>query len=335
MTPNSVRPRSQRAILPIAGLSPRGVYPGVALMFSLLLASACATIPATCQIEKEAEIPIEVVGRVLTVEVSINDRPAVVQIDTGANGVVTVTKAAAERLGLSEMAGARHDSMTVGGPVELALIAPTPISLGGLSTPVRVGAVVDGWAPKAHVTPLDGILGAGLLAYFDVDLDVPARRMTLYSTRDCSGAFIPWTEPYVGVPAQRVHAEMLAVPVELDGKRFDAVIDTGAMKTGVAESAVERRGLGAAPRSDEPTATYSGFGGTAVTAHSHLFRSVKIGDSVFTDIKLPILRTAEPGDDMLLGLDFVRRQRVWLAYGSSQVFLARPKGRADAVRGTQ
>jgi hypothetical protein len=49
--------------------------------------------------------------------------------------------------------------------------------------------------------PIAGLLGPDFLSPFDLDIDLPDRRLTLYDVHGCDAWFLPWTTPYAAIPA--------------------------------------------------------------------------------------------------------------------------------------
>ena len=99
----------------------------------------------------------------------------------------------------------------------------------------------------------DGLLGADILLAFDIDLDLPARRITFYrARRECPEAAPPWNEPYVAVAGVSTRRDRLLVPFELDGVAGMAVLDTGAQFSSISQSMAERIGLAEERDGDGP-----------------------------------------------------------------------------------
>jgi len=91
--------------------------------------------------------------------------------------------------------------------------------------------------------PLDGVLGADSLSSFDVDLDLPGQRMVLYEKQTCQGAVPAWPERYATISAGRSVGDHLFFPVQLDGRRTDAFVDTGSQFTVLSTRAALAMGM--------------------------------------------------------------------------------------------
>jgi hypothetical protein len=79
---------------------------------------------------------------------------------------------------------------------------------------------------------LAGVLGPDILQNFDVDMDFGARKLQLVSSDHCDGKVLYWTAPVVAIVPMRVAGEGRPVIfVNLDGKRLEAVLNTGQVNT--------------------------------------------------------------------------------------------------------
>jgi len=173
--------------------------------------------------------------------------------------------------------------------------------------------------------PVAGLLGTDLLAAFDLALDGPAHRLTVYDVQGCTGRFLPWSRPYDAVPTIQPVRDTLMVPVRIDGRVLLGQIDTGAANTLVLAPGMQKLGLTEAMLDDDQAVMTRGVGPDSLTVHRHRFASMAVGDDTVTGPALWVgavhaLRIV----DMLLGTDWLRTRVVWLSYATTQVFIARP-----------
>ena len=90
--------------------------------------------------------------------------------------------------------------------------------LGGTHFPVDSVTVGHFGIDQVAGGSADGLLGADILLAFDLDLDLPAQRITFYrARRECPDAGPPWNEPYPGLAGVTTRRDRLLVPFELDG----------------------------------------------------------------------------------------------------------------------
>jgi hypothetical protein len=168
---------------------------------------------------------------------------------------------------------------------------------------------------------VDGLLGRDFLSAFDLDLDFPRRELTLYDVSGCAGRFLPWTEDYFAVPVEQPAESALVVPVELDGVRLRALLDSGASETLVAAPGMARLGLELGRLRYDPSQIVSGLGPHTVTVWQHKFHDFRTGEETVSNptfIVAPI--QLNPICDMLLGADWLTARRVWISYATRQLF---------------
>jgi hypothetical protein len=288
---------------------------------------------ATCVVNARTTIALTVTDGTITAPVEVNGQTATFIVDTGASRSL-VTPEAALRLGIARDQWVGSSMMGVGGigAVERPPNAdPKSLSLGGVAlarrtlnhdTSLTVGVMPN---VRAGEVAIDGLLGRDFLSVFDLDLDVPGRRLTLYQVTDCAGRFLPWTGDYSVLPASYVDMSALVVAVTLDDTPLRALLDTGASGSIVAAPGIARLGLQPASLTGDAVSHISGVGPRTVTVHRHQFRSLRVGGQVIGAPNLwvePI--RLQPIADMLLGADWLAARRVWISYATRQLFIANP-----------
>jgi hypothetical protein len=300
----------------------------VVLLLSSLLTTVAAR--AACEVHNKASIPLNVIGGTITVPVEVNDMTATFILDTGAQRSV-VTQEAVQRLGLSRDEWVGTTMSGVGGIDRRPNANPRSLSLGGVplvrrtlnhDTSMTVGILTP--AQAGNLT-IDGLLGRDFLSLFDLDLDLPGRRLTLYQVHDCAGRFLPWSAGYTAVPVAIPAEDALVVPVILDDTPLHALLDTGASASLLAGPGMHRVGLQLASLSGDPADQVSGLGPHTVMMHRHKFRSLRVGGQI---IDAPMIWVAPirltPIVDMLLGADWLAARRVWISYATRQLFVTVP-----------
>jgi len=285
---------------------------------ALLLLGACAGSPGDCR-RAQAQLPIEMRRNIPVVAATIDGAPATLVLDTGAEHTVLLASFV-DRIGLKR--DFRHATMIrgMGSAMATAAARPDEIVLGHVTLdhwPVIVGSFSTGDLPGG--VP-DGLLGADILAHFDVDIDIPHGRVTLYPA--CPGAVPPWTEPYVSLQGRLVRGRFL-IPVKLNGVTIPVAVDTGAEYSLVSTRAAQEAGVSAAMLARDPPAALAVVGPDQLTARVHRFREIGLGAETYPNPVLPVIAFPTPGMDGLLGMNYLRRNRIWLSYASGQVFVAR------------
>src|SRR4051794_4664619 len=104
------------------------------------------------------------------------------------------------------------------------------------------------------------LLGRDYLSLFDLDLDIPSRRLTLYQPDGCSGRFIPWPERTIAIPLTQPTESALLLQVVVDGVALRALLDTGASASLIAAPGMYRLGLDRAGSTTDPHVQVSGLG---------------------------------------------------------------------------
>jgi hypothetical protein len=302
---------------------------------SLLLLLASLLLPAAarsaCVVDNQATVALNIVGGTITVPVAINGTVATMILDTGAQRSI-LTEVAAHRLNVARDEWVGTTMRGIGGVVSRPNADPRTLTLGGIPLVRRTlshdTSLTVGIIPRTQIGDLviDGALGRDFLSAFDLDLDVPDGRLTLYRVRGCSGRFLPWRGGYTGVPASLLDQDAVIVPVMLDGVPLRALLDTGASASLVAAPGLFRLGLQPGGFVKDPADQVSGVGAHVVTMHRHTFRSLQVGGQVTS---APVIWAAPgvhltPIVDMLLGADWLGQRRVWISYATRQLFVAAP-----------
>jgi predicted aspartyl protease len=301
---------------------PRRLVLGVALGLSLGLA-ACAGGPkiSDCALIKLAETPLEVRGTLQFVPATIAGQPVTFLVDTGAERTL-LTEAAAARLGLKRDPHRITQTYGIGGPSSnMDATLPDGLTLGGTRFPVDRVAVghfgiehVPGAAP-------DGLLGADILLAFDMDLNSPAGRMTLWRARRCGPTKPPWSVPSIEIDGVGSRRDRLVLPIALDGASGQAILDTGAQATTVSLRFAHAAGVTDIMLATDRTVIAHGAAPNALPLHVHHFGELRIGPAVIRDPFLPVVPQESGFGDALVGGDFLLGRRVWLAFATHQMFV--------------
>ena len=298
----------------------------IVLILCALLFPAAAD--AACSVTARGTIPLEVVSGAIIVPVEVNGIAASFILDTGAQRSV-VTGEAVHRLGLARDQWVGTTLSGAGGIDRRANADPRSLSLGGVrlvrrtlnhDTSLTVGIIPR---PRVGDRVIDGLLGRDFLSVFDLDLDTPAGRLTIYSVQDCAGRFLPWTGGYTAIPVSFLPGQAIFAQVTLDGTPLRALLDSGSGATLLTAPGMIRMGLREASLAGDPAATISGLGPHTVPMHLHRFRTLDAGGEALdgpliwvAPVRLPLF------PDMLLGQDWLASRRVWISYATRQVFVA-------------
>lgn len=297
----------------------------LALALSPLALAGCETEGAgPCEVAKVAELPLTVRERALFVPVTIDDTPTLAMLDTGAETPV-VLKSAMARLKLPSDQWHKSLIAGVGGLGDEVNDATVDrFELAGYDLRLGHYPVIDDKIVSGRMENVSAVVGARLLSHFDVDLDVPGRRITLYSARRCSGRFIPWTGAYAAAPISLTAGDRLIVPVRLNDTPMQALLDTGAVGSVVDKPAAERLGLTEAALARDKAHRGKGAAGVDFDISVHRFGTLQIGKDLFHSPELAVLGRSLHDADMILGFDYLDQRRVWISYRTRQLFIHAP-----------
>jgi predicted aspartyl protease len=290
----------------------------------LMADAACTVTPRTSvSFLPDVQVP--------AVPVTINGVVGRFLLDTGAERSV-VTPDAVSRLHLRLDDWVATTMRGVGGIERHRNADPDSMSIGEVSlrrhTLARDRSLTVATLPSSPgPDPVDGLLGRDFLSGFDLQLDMLARTMSLYTVEGCHGRFLPWNDPYVALPVEVLMGSALVMKAELDGVAVRALLDTGASSTLLLAPGIARLGLSGDAAADRtrprPHQRIGGLGPAIMTVERRQFREFRTG-SVSWDAPSLLVGPMHmvPIVDMLLGDDWLADKRLWLSFSTGQVFLA-------------
>ncbi len=292
-----------------------------------LLAGACTgpaqpADPPVCTVTRQAVLPMDLRNGEVIVPGRIDDVPVSLILDTGSEGGM-LTQRGAERLRLQTDTHGMATIVGTGGTIMARQVLVRGLQVAGNAFPPQVMPVVSLSRLGEDSRPADGLIGAEVLSFFDIDFDFPHRRVTLYDVRGCHGNFLPWTTAYTAVPLQRTRGSLLVLPVMLEGHRMRALLDTGSNNGRVNRAAALDMGIPAATLDHDARGQEIGVGGKVQPSAVHRFAEVQVGAERFRNVELPIAEQPVQQADMLLGLSYMLGRHIWLSYATRQMFVER------------
>ncbi len=289
-----------------------------------LAAGQTLAAPPDCKLVRIEEWQVRMERNLPIIDGEINGNKVGILIDTGSERSF-VTRSAVARMMLT-----RTNVGTTG--LESALIEE-----------LRIGpAKRRDWdvfiAPEQDFGPAVAslILGYDFFSAVDVEFDLPDRAVRLFRARDCGTSPLAyWTDARPGEAPLQGTNEIL-VSTAVNGRPMLAILDTGASVSALTMAESVRLGV----KRDSPgvaTAGCSiGVGRPALDYWSAPFESFAIGNEV---IRNPTLRIADFTRDtivnqvggrqasrfaaqpqMILGMDFLRAHRVFVANSQRRVY---------------
>jgi predicted aspartyl protease len=254
------------------------------------------------------------------VTVLLNGRSTRLLFDTGASAT-SIRPAFAEQLGIPVAPSSGDTFVGVGGSQQGKWAGPVELRFGQerVTTghvPVLVAADQD----QAGVPP--GEFGADILSKYEVDIDLPHRRVRLYKGSPCGADLPGWLPNPSVMPMRRFGESPLAfVGVSLDGADAYGLIDTGARSTLINATLAARAGVAPDVLANEMKAEISGIGTARPEGHLYRFRRLRVGNDV---LDAPDLMVADAMRriEMLVGEDILSTRKIWLSYSTNRVFIA-------------
>ena len=263
-------------------------------------------IGSGCGTSRVGEITVATLKNAPLVTMSANGKPVTLLLDTGAEWTI-LTPAVAQRIG-AEAPRIAFDRQVrgIGASLGTREVELRSFTAGSVAIPwrrVRVAAVS---IPSVFSGPLDGVLGADTLSNFDIDLNAPQQRMAFYTKQTCAAAAPAWTEPYLRIAAGRSLSNHLFFPVQLDGHRLDAFIDTGAQLSVLSLRAARALGITEAALARDRTTVTVGAAAERITSRVHRFSRLEVGSEVVRNPEIVVADFKLSDADLVLGMDFLR-----------------------------
>jgi predicted aspartyl protease len=287
-------------------------------------------------------------GRIY-VPTTINGAKKSMLVDTG--GFFTeITQPVSEELKLAP----RHTRLEIVGVAgdETGLAVRAAFTLGKLHSDSMDFMVMPGdhaFAPD--ITDAAGLLAPNLLRSYDLDLDLDRHKLTLISPKHCDGKVVYWRARNVAVVPVRINPDgHILVPVELDGRRMTAVLDTGAT-TSVLNLDTAGREFDLIPGSSDAPLKGNLVNGE-IKVYSHRFKTLALEGISISNPKLTLMPDLMRGKlynphnklesdtrisnsvietglgDMILGMDILRHLHVYIAYKEQKLYITPASGGA-------
>jgi predicted aspartyl protease len=291
-------------------------------LLTLLLLTGCEAGPGSdCTLTIVATMPLQVQDRLLVVPVGINGHWTHLIVDSGAERT-TISSAVADRLGLPHDPRHQVRSMGVGGSTTTTDVTIDRLVLGGVRFPVERIAVGSFTLQNTSGLNADGLLGADILLAFDLDVDVPNGKLTLYRSRVCPNVKPPWQEASIEIAGVSARKDRLLLPFELDGVAGLAILDTGAQGNVLGADMAHRMGLTDQALAADPPVRNTGTGGVVISRR-HRFKLLRVGPVAEQAPAMVVLPSDFGVGDALIGEEFLQGRRVWLSFRNRQVFVSR------------
>jgi predicted aspartyl protease len=298
-----------------------------AIVIVIWISAFTAAKAENCKIEKVTALPLTYTNGLAAVTAKINGTDVEMGVDTGAQTLVTPQAAAQFHLARDWGRRTKAIGTTAVTVVDNVLLRNLEFAgkrYGTLSVAkISLPAASIWYGAKAH--PHAGLIGADLLSEYDVDFDLAGSTMTLYKVRGCTKVTPPWTEPYTALAVKITAKHSIVVPVEIDGNKLNAILDTGATGFSITRRGALRSGATEAMLKADPLLELSGAAGIKSKQPSHQFKTFVVGGETFRDVSLQLMATQLHDNDVLIGQSYLVFRRVWISYSTRMLYVRPPR----------
>lgn len=306
---------------------------------ALALSCAHALAASNCKLVKIAEWQVSPQSGRLIVEGAINGQKVGVLLDTGAQQSF-ILRAAADRIGLTRQEARGYRAAGVGGETHVEYAVIDEFKLGTATRKTwRVFVLGERDLGREYAF----LLGYDFFEQVDIEFDLPNNAVRLFQALDCGDAPLAyWARGAAGVVKLEVDNEKPAILVtaKLNGKPLLAEIDTGAGSSVLSRLMASSVGITSQTPGVVAAGRSGGLGASRPDQWIGSFESFSIGDELirnpdlrFTSLEVSgsetgtRLATRRELREMLLGLDFLRAHRVYVAHSQRKLYFTYAGGR--------
>ena len=255
-------------------------------------------------------------GSDILVPVSVNGHTLQMILDTGAQKSV-LTEFAVQKwhipqsgrtftVGVGNLGGSMRSDADV-----------ESVTIGSVAIPVD-------HLPVVSYGNIEGVIGLDVLEKYDLDLDGPNRTLGFYRAHCTAGS--PWSSATMVEGTRK--ANWLQMPIEIDGVKGMAVVDTGLSYTTI------RSADDATTRVNRRSHCHRQSGKNACHRwHKlewcvHKFHTIRLGPVTAHDVSILILPGEPPSlgggrrmPDVIVGQDMLRNRHVWFSWSTGRLYL--------------
>jgi predicted aspartyl protease len=314
--------RKQGLSVITAGHLGRALLGASLLAFFSVFAAAQSTWPQECKLHRVASFPITRQGMIFTVPVMINGVEKKFMVDTGGYGS-SVNEDVAKAMGirLKKIIGVEH--IDAAGKIAEHWVTVDSFRLGNFEGKDFNFVATGGSGGDSF----DGVLAPDLLRNFDIEFDFANQAMNLFRPHACAHQAVYWTSAYLSLPLRITDAGHVRITVNLDGKDVDAIMDTGASSSMMAQGDAARI-FDIKPEDDSAAnaETLVGGNGGTLVSRTHDFKTLSLGEIALNHPKIRlydgsnILRSE--GTPLVLGMSELRFLHLYLAYKERELYIS-------------
>ncbi len=306
----------------------------------LLWLAACAMLACAgsasaegCTLGKYGTLPVEMIGERPTTLVKVNGAEARFTIDTGA-WFSFMSRANAYALGLKPVPAPFGFRMGGIGGSALAEIA-TIKDLGFLDTDLHHVDFVVGGSDAG-----EGSLGANLLDFADLEIDLAHGKVTLFNTDGCRKAELAYWVKQGGSynvadlrPSWNQNDKRSFVDVTINGKTVRALLDSGAAATLLGRRAAERVGIDLHGPGVKPGGRILGVGAKTYQSWIVPIATFSVGTETIQHSEMLVMdgNFGDGSTDMILGVDFMLAHHMYIANSQRKLYFTYNGGRVFSL----
>jgi len=278
--------------------------------------------PKGCLYVNVASVPVHYTGPSLdlTMDGSINGTPAQLLVDTGASDTALTRTGTEPRDMTLWMTGA--SSVGIGGHTRVYRTRYKEFRAGPASSKSgELRVLHDFGVPPSY----DGLVGAPFLLQSDFEISLAEKEVRFFRPKNCSDRFLAyWDKDAVVVPFESSWSSSPnpQFTVLLNGKKLNAVIDSGASVTSVTLDAAKRAGIKLDGPNVQRLGESVGVGEARVARWGATFDTLQIGGEIIRNADVGVLDASFGQIDLLLGADFLRAHRVLFAMSQHKLYIS-------------
>ncbi|MDB5735233.1 MAG: hypothetical protein JWN16_1870 [Alphaproteobacteria bacterium] len=296
---------------------------------------------------------------VMTVPALFNGKAAPMLVNTG-GGISNMENARLDELGLHGIDNSRIQMLDSAGNASKKFVQVDDFALGPVHSRNMQFMVSPGTATDI---PYVGSLAGDFLSLYDVEMDFSGRKLNFFAKDHCPGHVLYWNPTAIAIVPIALKLATgdssrtgfrnytyrdahIYVPVTLDGKTFQMMLDTGSQRSTMsARTAKFIFGVDAASPGSVAQGTLDGDPAHPVFTHtfgSLTFDTVTITNPHFTVVP-DLVGSKDPnnssrtdsrvkmiddniGGEITIGMDVLRKLRLYIAFGEKKLYISPATG---------
>jgi len=298
-----------------------------------LLACAGPASAEGCTLGKYGTLSVEMIGERPTTLVKVNGAVARFAIDTGA-WFNFMSRANADALGLRPVPapfGFRMGGIGGSADAEIARIK----DLGFLDTDLHNVDFVVGGSDAG-----EGSLGANLLDFADLEIDLAHGKVTLFKTDGCRKAELAYWVKEGGTynvadlhPSVNLNDRRSFVDVTINGKRVRALLDSGAVATLLDRRAAEHVGIDLHGPGVKAGGPVRGIGARTYQSWIVPIDTFSVGTETIQHSEMLVMdgNFGDGSTNMILGVDFMLAHHMYIANSQRKLYFTYNGGRVFSL----